>query len=127
MPIDPEGAVQVLSLVYGLTERIASETPKMAYNEVAQPIPASRGGGRGYGPYFGSVPDFRDDIKGVLFSDVQNNSPAAKAGLKAGDKVVKIAGHEVKNVYDYTYALDAVKIGKPVSVVVLRNGALERS
>jgi len=36
-------------------------------------------------PYFGSVPDFRDDLKGVLFSDVQNNSPAAKAGLKGGD------------------------------------------
>ena len=27
-----------------------------------------------------------------------------------------------RSVYDYTYAMDAVKIGKPVTVVVLRNG-----
>jgi hypothetical protein len=120
--INAEGAVQVLSLVYGLTERIASETPKMAYNEVAQPIPASRGGGRGYGPYFGSVPDFRDDIKGVLFSDVQNNSPAAKAGLKAGDMMVEFDGKQIQNLNDYAYALRSKKPGDVVIVVVKRNG-----
>jgi hypothetical protein len=120
--INAEGAVQVLSLVYGLTDRIASEAPKMAYNEVAQPIPAGRGGGRGYGPYFGSVPDFRDDIKGVLFSDVQNNSPAAKAGLKAGDTMVEFDGKQIQNLNDYAYALRNKKPGDVVSVVVKRNG-----
>jgi len=120
--INAEGAVQVLSLVYGLTNRIASETPKMAYNEVAQPIPAGRGGGRGYGPYFGSVPDFRDDIKGVLFSDVQNNSPAAKAGLKAGDMMTEFDGKQIQNLNDYAYALRNKKPGDVVSVVVKRNG-----
>jgi len=28
---------------------------------------------------------------------------SAKAGLRAGDRIVKMAGREVKNVYDYTY------------------------
>jgi Zn-dependent M28 family amino/carboxypeptidase len=120
--INAEGAVQVLSLIYGLTSKLASETPKLAYNEVAQPIPASRGGGRGYGPYFGSVPDFRDDIKGVLFSDVQNNSPAAKAGLKAGDIMVEFDGKQIQNLNDYAYTLRAKKPGDVVSVVVKRNG-----
>lgn len=121
--INAEGAAQVLSLVYGLTDRLASETPKLGYNEVAQPIPASRGGGRGYGPYFGSVPDFRDDIKGVLFSDVQNNSPAAKAGLKAGDIMTEFDGKQIQNLNDYAYTLRSKKPGDVVVVVVKRNGA----
>ena len=33
-----------------------------------------------------------------------------------------IRGQKIANIYDYTYALDAVKIGQPVSIVVLRNG-----
>jgi hypothetical protein len=120
--INAEGAVQVLSLVYRLTDQLATETPKLAYNEVAQPIPASRGGGRGYGPYFGSVPDFRDDIKGVLFSDVQNNSPAAKAGLKAGDIMTEFDGKQIQNLNDYAYTLRSKKPGDVVVVVVKRNG-----
>ncbi len=120
--INAEGAVQVLSLVYRLTGQIASEPAKLAYNEVAQPIPASRGSGRGYGPYFGSVPDFRDDIKGVLFSDVQNNSPAAKAGLKTGDIMTEFDGKQIQNLNDYAYTLRAKKPGDVVSVVVKRNG-----
>ena len=120
--INADGAVQVLSLVYQLTGRLASEPAKLPYNEVAQPIPASRGGGRGYGPYFGSVPDFRDDIKGVLFSDVQNNSPAAKAGLKAGDMLTEFDGKQIQNLNDYAYALRSKKPGDVVAVVVKRNG-----
>ena len=120
--INAEGAVKVLSLVYRLTDRLASEAPKLAYNEVKEPIPAGRGGGRGYGPYFGSVPDFRDDIKGVLFSDVQNNSPAAKAGLKAGDLMVEFDGKAILTLADYAYALRSKKPGDIVAVVVKRNG-----
>ena len=45
---------------------------------------AAAAGGGGYGPYFGSIPDFGQVETGVRFSDVKPNSPAAKAGLKAG-------------------------------------------
>jgi hypothetical protein len=121
--INSAGAVKVTSLVYRITDRVANETPKLAYTEVAQPVPASRGGGRGYGPYFGSVPDFRDDLKGVLFSDVQNNSPAAKAGLKAGDLMVEFDGKQILNLNDYAYALRSKQPGDVVTVVVKRNGA----
>jgi S1-C subfamily serine protease len=120
--INADGAVKVLSLVYRLTDRVANEMPKLAYSEVKEPIPASRGGGRGYGPYFGSVPDFRDDIKGVLFSDVQNNSPAAKAGLKAGDLMVEFDGKAIQTLQDYAYALRSKQPGDIVAVVVKRDG-----
>jgi C-terminal processing protease CtpA/Prc len=120
--INAAGAVKVLSLVYMMADRMASEPKRLQYTEVQQPKPASAGSGGGYGPYFGSVPDFRDDLKGVLFADVQNNSPAAKAGLKQGDLLVEFDGKPVQNLYDFTYALRAKKAGDVVGVVVKRNG-----
>ena len=68
------------------------------------------------------MPDFRDDIKGVLFADVQNNSPAAKAGLKAGDLMVQFDGKDIQNLNDYAYALRQKKPGDVVAVLVKRGG-----
>ena len=53
---------------------------------------------------------------------VRDDSPASKAGLKAGDKIVKLAGREIKNVYDYTYALGEMKPDQEYEVEVLRGG-----
>jgi len=119
--INSNGAIKVLSLVYMMTSKMAAEPKRLEYVEVQQPRPPSGGGG-GYGAYFGSVPDFRDDLKGVLFADVQNNSPAGKAGLKQGDLLVEFDGKPVENLYDFTYALRTKKVGDIVPVVVKRNG-----
>jgi Peptidase family M28/PDZ domain/PA domain len=120
--INPDGAVKILSLVYLMLDKIATETGRLKYTEVQQPRSPIAGSGGGYGPYFGSVPDFRDDLQGVLVADVQNNSPAAKAGLKQGDLMVEFDGKPVQNLYDFTYALRSKKPGETVSVVVKRNG-----
>src|SRR5215831_11224450 len=120
--INSSGAVKVLGLVYMMMDNLASKTQRLQYTEVQEPKPGTAGSGGGYGPYFGSVPDFRDDLHGVLFADVQNNSPAAKAGLKQGDLMVEFDGKPVQNLYDFTYALRAKKAGDVVGVVVKRNG-----
>jgi aminopeptidase YwaD len=119
--INAPGAVKVASLAYLVLDRIANDSGKAVYTQVQQPMPAS-GGGSGYGPYFGSIPDFRDDLKGVLFADVTPNSPAAKAGFAAGDLLVEFDGKPIQNLYDFTYALRAAKPGDVVVVVVKRNG-----
>src|SRR5262245_41385670 len=75
-----------------------------------------------YSTYLGSVPYFRDDLNGVLFADVRPDSPAGKAGLKAGDLLVEFAGEPIKNLYDFTDALGSKKPGDVVPVVVKRNG-----
>jgi S1-C subfamily serine protease len=36
--------------------------------------------------------------------------------------IVEFAGQKIANIYDYTYALDAVKIGNPVKVTIERAG-----
>ena len=76
--------------------------------------------GGGYGPNFGSVPDFAEPPTGVRFADVHADSPAGLAGLKPGDILVEFDGAEIRNLYDFTYALRAHKAGDEVLVRVLR-------
>jgi Tol biopolymer transport system component len=72
--------------------------------------------------YLGSIPDYTTEVKGVKLSGVRGASPAEKAGVKGGDVIVEFAGQKIANIYDYTYALDAVKIGEPVKMIVERDG-----
>jgi hypothetical protein len=120
--INAQGALKVLSLVHMTMERMAGDRERLEFTEVQQPRQQNGGGGDGYGAYFGSIPDFRDDLQGVLFADVTPSSPAAKGGLKAGDLLVQFDGKSIENLYDFTYALRAKKPGDVVVVVVKRNG-----
>lgn len=70
--------------------------------------------------YLGTIPDYTTEVKGVKLSGVRGDSPAEQGGLKGGDLIVEFAGQKITNIYDYTYALDAVKIGQPVEIVVER-------
>jgi hypothetical protein len=72
--------------------------------------------------YLGTIPDYSTEVKGVKLSGVRGGSPAEKGGLQGGDIIVEFAGQKIANIYDYTYALDAVKIGTPVKVTVEREG-----
>jgi hypothetical protein len=72
--------------------------------------------------YLGTIPDYTTEVKGVKLSGVRGASPAEKGGLKSGDVIVEFAGQKIANIYDYTYALDAVKIGQPVEIVIEREG-----
>ena len=121
--INPDAAANLLNVVARVTVELASETPKPTFVAVAEnPHSGVSGGGGGYGPYFGSIPDFGETENGVRFSDVKPGSPAAKAGLKAGDVLIQFGDKAIKNLYDFTDALRRSKVGDVVPVTVLRDG-----
>jgi len=73
--------------------------------------------------YLGSIPDYAaSDTKGVQLSGVAKGGPADLAGVKGGDVIVNLAGKSIENIYDYTYAIEALKIGQEIEITVLRNG-----
>jgi S1-C subfamily serine protease len=76
----------------------------------------------GYGPYFGSVPDFSESDRGVKFAEVRDTSPAGKAGLRGGDIMIEFDGKAMKTLADFTFALRDKRPGDVVEVKVLRNG-----
>ena len=57
-----------------------------------------------------------------MLGGASRGGPADKAGVKAGDIIVELAGKKIENIYDYTHAIEALKIGQPVKLVVNRNG-----
>ncbi|HTS24824.1 MAG TPA: M28 family peptidase [Bryobacteraceae bacterium] len=128
--INAPDAAKVLELVAGVAESLRESPERPQFIRVAPPSghgdgtagPVTSSSGSGYGPYFGSVPDFGEGIKGVKFADVRDGSPAAKAGFKAGDIMVEFDGKPIQNLYDFTYALQAKKPGDEVRVKVVRDG-----
>jgi len=75
------------------------------------------------GAWFGSIPDMAGGPeKGVLFSGVSTGSPAEKAGLKAGDVLVRIGDNEITDLQAMTDVLRTYRPGDSTTVVVLREG-----
>ncbi|MCG8592459.1 MAG: M28 family peptidase, partial [Proteobacteria bacterium] len=95
----------------------APEPPQyVAAGGTSQAMP--RGGLR---VFLGTVPDYaRTGEVGVRLSGVISGGPAEQAGLRGGDLIVEVAGRSVENVYDYTYALDALAVGEPVEIEIQR-------
>jgi Zn-dependent M28 family amino/carboxypeptidase len=126
--IDTASAVQVLQLIADLATRLETDAERPQFIRVlpkADPHSGtvsgvSSGSGGGYGPNFGSIPDFSEPPKGVRFADVKDGSPAAAAGLKAGDIMITFGDKDIANLYDFTYALRSHKPGDEVLVEVLR-------
>ncbi|MBI3822526.1 MAG: PDZ domain-containing protein [Planctomycetes bacterium] len=64
--------------------------------------------------------------KGIVLAEVREGSAAAKAGLKANDILLELAGKEVSSdVTAFTKTLDEIKKDTPVDAVVLRKGKKE--
>jgi hypothetical protein len=124
--IDAPAAAKVLVLVADITQALREAPDRPQFVKVAPSNPhggdPNAGPVSGYGPWFGSVPDFAEGINGVKFADVREGSPAAKAGLKAGDIMVEFDGKTIGNLYDFTYALRPKKPGDEVTVKVMRDG-----
>jgi Tol biopolymer transport system component len=115
-----EGLERITRFSKGLVLDLASSADRPDYVKVAR---SDTGGSReNLRAYLGTIPDYATEVSGVKISGTRGGSPAEMAGLKSGDVIVEFAGQKIANIYDYTYALDAVKIGQPVEIVVLREG-----
>ena len=115
-----EGLERVAKFARDLVNDLASGPERPAYAKVEK---RDGGGGREQlRAYLGTIPDYAQEVVGVKLSGTRGGSPAEQAGLKGGDIIVEFAGQKIANIYDYTYAMDAVKIGQPVKVIVLRDG-----
>jgi len=114
--INYEDEARILTLVAKVVRSIDNADKRLTYT-VAKSDPPRTGGFR---VYLGTIPSYGESKDGLLLDGVRDDSPAAKAGLKAGDKIVKIGNREVKNVYDYTFALGEMKAGQEYVIEVLR-------
>ena len=123
---DPEtlnftGIERISDFAHGIVLDLISADERPAYVRVER-SQSEEGSRDTLRAYLGTIPDYTTEGTGVKLSGVRAGGPADKAGLKGGDVIVEFGGQKITNIYDYTYALDAVKIGEPIEVVVLREG-----
>jgi hypothetical protein len=100
--------------------RLVSEPEAPDFVRVEQT--GQQGGQMAIRLYTGTIPDYSTEVNGLLLSGVMGGGPAEKAGLREGDIIVELAGQSITNIYDYTFALDLLKIGEPASVAFTRDG-----
>jgi len=105
-----------------LAGRLAQSGAALPWAKV-EPTQRATGGRDGLRAYTGTIPDYTSDVKGLRLSGVVGGGPADRAGLREGDVIVEFGGRTIENVYDYTYALEAARIGVAVRVAVLRGGS----
>ncbi|HXI22224.1 MAG TPA: M20/M25/M40 family metallo-hydrolase [Pyrinomonadaceae bacterium] len=117
--INYEGEARILSFVASIVRDIDRSDARPKFTVAKSD---STGRSTGFRVYLGTIPNYADSNDGLTLDGVRDESPAAKAGLKAGDKIVKMAGRDVKNVYDYTQALSEMKAGQEYEVELIRGG-----
>jgi peptidase M28-like protein/PDZ domain-containing protein len=120
--IDADGLLRVLSLVDPVVNALATSPTPIAFTRVAAEKEGGAGGARGFRVWVGGIPDYSEEVSGVKFTGVTPGSPAEKAGLRGGDVLVRFGAKQIRNIYDYTYALGERKPGDAVTLVVKRDG-----
>jgi aminopeptidase YwaD len=113
------GMLKIIEYVAQITREIDQNSKRPTYTVAKS---SSMGGGRsGFNVSLGTVPNYAEGKEdGLLLDGVRDDSPAAKAGIKAGDKIVKMAGREVRNISDYVFVLGEMKAGEEYEIVVMR-------
>jgi hypothetical protein len=118
--VNYEDLDRIVDLATSITRQLLDLDAPPQFTKVEQSSQtASRTGLR---VYTGTVPDYTAEVKGLLLGGVTAGGPAEKAGLQKGDVIVEISGQSITNIYDYTYALELLKIDQPVKVVYTRAG-----
>ena len=119
--LNVEGMVRVTDLVQRIAKRIANRKAPVSFVSLPSRPPATGSEPQGYGAYLGSIPEFGASAEGVQLAGVQDGSPAAFAGLREGDIIIKMAEMKIQNLEDLTAALRNKKPGDSVEITVLRN------
>ncbi len=127
--VDGAGLVKVATFVKEgvayLGEREEPLTVRIenaAATATAERAPAAGAPRSGRRVSFGTVPEFAFQGPGVRVDSVLPDSPAARAGLRAGDVLVRIDEHEIENLRRFSEVLRTLEPGQTVRATVERDG-----
>jgi aminopeptidase N len=121
--IDLRGLVRVAGVTARLVAELAAHDGPLPFiaNETAKIAPAVVAGDRR--TWFGSVPDFAAvDSEGYRIGGLAADGPAARAGLRVGDRLLSLAGEPVSDLASFTTALRRHAPGEVVDVKIEREG-----
>lgn len=115
--LDYPGMARVVTFTADLARAVADLPAPPTFQRVAEEAQGAR---RSYKVRTGVIPEFGWEGEGFKISGVGGGSPAERAGLAAGDIVLRFGAREVRNIYDYMYALGDHQPGEQVELLVRR-------
>ncbi|WP_437734097.1 M20/M25/M40 family metallo-hydrolase [Sorangium sp. So ce1335] len=99
---------------------LAQRDARLAFADApADPHRSMRGGFRAS---LGTMPDYAYQGPGVKLTGVRPDAPASRAGMQAGDVIVRIGAHAITNIHDFMFALGDLEPGREVVIEVDRGG-----
>jgi aminopeptidase YwaD len=118
--INYEGLKRITNYVSEIVKAVDLNPTKPTYTVAKSAAPTE--GRRTFSVSLGTIPGYGDGNDGMVVEGVRENTPAAKIGMKAGDKIVKLAGKDIKNVQDYTAVLSDLKADTEYEIIYVRGG-----
>jgi hypothetical protein len=123
--INFEGIARVVDFTAGLASALGGRTTPLTFVNVPQPTShatadPSAAVTSGYGAYLGSIPDMTSSEGGVKLMGVRKDSPADKAGLRAGDVITRIGKADIADLQAMTNALRSFAPGDKTDIAVQR-------
>lgn len=123
-----EGLHSVTRVVRGVIAELAGDSERLAFDprqfqprEIDEPVAEAPE----LSPplKIGVVPGPADGTPGVPVDALVEDSPGVRAGVRAGDRVMRIGARPTESIYDYVQALREVPRDASWRMVVLREGA----
>jgi hypothetical protein len=118
--INVDGISTIAVLAARLLRGVADQDARMAF--VEPPSDPNRSVRGGFKVTLGTLPDYAYQGKGLRVTGARPDSPATRAGIAAGDVIVKLGKHEITNIHDYMFALGELEAGRETTVEVDRGG-----
>jgi hypothetical protein len=119
--IDADGLVKVAAVAKEAVEYLASRPYALTvtWPGLSSSQPASTSGRR---VLLGTVPDFAFTGPGVRLSGVTADTPAARAGLREGDIIIRLNDVAVDDLRGYAELLKSLQPGDKTTIGFLRDG-----
>lgn len=116
------GMTDIVNVILEVIHR-ADKKGKLEFSKTKEP----EQGRSSFKVTLGVVPDYSYNGEGLKIDGVNDGKPAAAAGIKAGDIILKIGEHNIKDIYAYMAALGKFTKGQTVEVVFKRGDAEEKT
>jgi len=121
--INDAGGARVAEIAADIATRVANRAAPLTY--VKAPPEQTFGDIRHTGASLGTVPSYSEDPNqppGVQLSDVVPGGAAAKAGLKGGDRIIRVGSVDIRGINDLMFVLQGGKPGTEVKITFIRDG-----
>jgi Peptidase family M28/PDZ domain len=118
--INYDGEKEILQLIIKLIEKLDKQ-PKLTFLPTKN---KSMGAARSFKVTMGVMPSYTSNEEGLKVDGVTDGKPAQKAGLLAGDVIIQIGSHPIKDIQAYMDALGKFEKGQTVPVKVKRNSTV---